>query len=102
MSHVVRYTVDGGAVVMFEVEPPEGFAPASSDQTVGRAREAIGPAVRAARALPGASVGRATPRVSPTKTSEGCGLIRGRCPAGPAVAGQPGQGPKAPNRLSQS
>jgi hypothetical protein len=45
MSHVVRYTVDDGEVVVFEVEPPEEFAQASSDQVVGRVREAIGPAV---------------------------------------------------------
>ncbi|MFC4065775.1 CU044_2847 family protein [Actinoplanes subglobosus] len=48
MSQVVRYTVDDGAVVLFEVEPPEGFEQASSERLVGRVREAIGPAVEAA------------------------------------------------------
>jgi hypothetical protein len=49
MSQVVRYTVDDGAVVQFEVEPPEGFEPASTERVVGKVREAIGPAVEAAR-----------------------------------------------------
>ena len=49
MSQVVRYTVEDGAVVMFEVDPPEEFAFASTDQVVGRVREAIGPALQAAR-----------------------------------------------------
>lgn len=49
MSQVVRYVVDDGAVVVFEIEPPEEFAQASSDQIVGRVRDAIGPAVEAAR-----------------------------------------------------
>ena len=49
MSQVVRYTVDDGAVVEFEVEPPEGFEQASADRVVGKVREAIGPAVEAAR-----------------------------------------------------
>jgi hypothetical protein len=49
MSHVVQYTVDDGAIVLFEVEPPEGFEQASAERVVGRVREAIGPAVEAAR-----------------------------------------------------
>jgi hypothetical protein len=49
MSQVVRYTVDDGDVVLFEVEPPEGFEQASSERVVGKVREAIGPAVEAAR-----------------------------------------------------
>jgi len=49
MSHVVQYTVDDGAIVLFEVEPPEGFEQASTERVVGKVREAIGPAVEAAR-----------------------------------------------------
>ena len=51
MSQVVRYAVDDGAVVLFEVEPVDGFAPAASERVVGRVREAIGPAVEAAREM---------------------------------------------------
>ncbi|MFC4996245.1 CU044_2847 family protein [Dactylosporangium cerinum] len=36
-------------MVLFEVEPLDGFDQASTDRVVGRIREAVGPAVRAAR-----------------------------------------------------
>ncbi|GAB2600733.1 hypothetical protein Aab01nite_64770 [Paractinoplanes abujensis] len=49
MSHVVQYTVDDGTVVFFEVEPPDGFEQASTERVVGKVREAIGPAIEAAR-----------------------------------------------------
>jgi hypothetical protein len=49
MSQVVRYSVDDGTTVLFEVESPEGFEQASTDRVVGKVREAIGPAVEAAR-----------------------------------------------------
>src|SRR5258705_8752536 len=49
MAEVVRYALDDGSVVLFEVEPLDGFAEASTDRVVGRVREAVGPAVRAAR-----------------------------------------------------
>lgn len=49
MSQVIRYAVDDGAIVMFEVEPPDEFALASTDQVVGAVREAMGPALQAAR-----------------------------------------------------
>jgi hypothetical protein len=49
MSQVVRYSVDDGTTVLFEVEPPEGFEQASAERVVGRVREAIGPAIEAAR-----------------------------------------------------
>lgn len=51
MSQVVRYTVDGDTVVGFEIEPVEGFAPASAERVVGEVREAIEPAITAARAV---------------------------------------------------
>jgi hypothetical protein len=49
MSQVVRYSVDDGVVVLFEVEPVEAFTPASSERVIGQVRDAIGPAVEAAR-----------------------------------------------------
>jgi hypothetical protein len=49
MSQVVRYTVDDGEVVLVEIEPVDAFTPASSERIVGRVREAIGPALDAAR-----------------------------------------------------
>ncbi len=48
MSQGVRYSVGDGAVVLFEVDPPDGFEQASADRLVGKVREAIGPAVEAA------------------------------------------------------
>src|SRR5215472_13157483 len=36
---------------MFEVEPTEGFRPAGAGQVAGRVRDAVGPAVDAARAV---------------------------------------------------
>lgn len=49
MTEVVRYALDDGSVVLFEVEQLDGYATASTDRVVGRIREAVGPAVRAAR-----------------------------------------------------
>ena len=49
MSEVVRYALDDGSVVLFEIEPLDGFAEASTDRVVGRIRQAVAPAVRAAR-----------------------------------------------------
>ncbi len=48
---VVRYTLDDGTVVGFEVEPSEGFRPAGPDEVVGALRQAIGPAVEGAKVL---------------------------------------------------
>lgn len=49
MAEVVRYALDDGSVVLFEIEPVAGFAEAGTDRVIGRVREAVGPAVRAAR-----------------------------------------------------
>jgi hypothetical protein len=49
MAEVIRYALDDGSVVLFEIEPLAGFAEASPDRVIGRVREAVGPAVRAAR-----------------------------------------------------
>lgn len=46
---VVRYTLDDGTVVGFEIEPVEGFRPAGADELVGAIRAAVGPAVDAAK-----------------------------------------------------
>jgi hypothetical protein len=49
MSEVVRYAVDDGSVVSFEIDPVAGYVEASPDRVVGRVRQAVGPAVKAAR-----------------------------------------------------
>jgi len=50
-SQVVTYAVDDVAV-SFEIEPVDGFVPATSaDEVIGRVRAAMGPAVAAARAV---------------------------------------------------
>ena len=50
-SQVVTYRLDESTLVRFEVEPPEGFRPASPDQIAGQVREAIAPAVETAKAV---------------------------------------------------
>ena len=50
-TQIVAYQVDDSTSVMFEVEPPEGFRPAAPGQVMGRVRDAVGPAVEAARAV---------------------------------------------------
>ena len=50
-SQIVTYAVDESTVVSFEVEPPPGFRPAGAEEIAGRVREAIGPAVAAARVV---------------------------------------------------
>ncbi|GAA1041071.1 CU044_2847 family protein [Virgisporangium ochraceum] len=49
MTEVVRYTVDDGSVVQFEVDPPAGFDRASTDRVLGRIRSAVDPTLVAAR-----------------------------------------------------
>ena len=48
---VVRYELDDGTSVHFEVEAAPGFRPAGSDGLVGRLRDAVGPAVDGAMAV---------------------------------------------------
>ena len=50
-AQIVTYAADDDLVVSFEVAPVPGFAPASAGQIAGRVREAIGPAVEAARVV---------------------------------------------------
>jgi Trypsin-co-occurring domain 1 len=48
---VVRYQLEDGTDVRFEVVPSEGFRPAGADQLVGALRTAAAPAVAGARAV---------------------------------------------------
>jgi Trypsin-co-occurring domain 1 len=48
---VVRYELDDGTVVGFEVDPTPDFRPAGPDEIVGKLRAAVAPAVEAARAV---------------------------------------------------
>jgi hypothetical protein len=50
-SYVVTYQVDDTTQVRFEVEPEVGFRPASPGQVLGRVRDAVSPAVDAAKAV---------------------------------------------------
>ncbi|MBN1173790.1 MAG: hypothetical protein JXA67_16580 [Micromonosporaceae bacterium] len=52
-SQVVTYQVDDETTVGFEIEPVEGFVPCGVDEVAGQVRQAIGPAVAAARAVLG-------------------------------------------------
>jgi hypothetical protein len=50
-TQIVTYEVDDSTIVRFEVDPPPGFAPAGAGEIAGRVREAVGPAVDAAKAV---------------------------------------------------
>lgn len=50
-SQIVTYRVDDATTVKFEIEPSEGFRPAGPEEVLGRVREAVGPAVEAAKAV---------------------------------------------------
>ena len=47
--HVATYSAGDGVEVSFEVEPVEGFDPVGVDEVVGKVRDAIEPAILAAR-----------------------------------------------------
>jgi hypothetical protein len=47
-SQIVSYRVDEDTTVKFEVEPSEGFRPASPDQVLGWVKDAVTPAIDAA------------------------------------------------------
>ena len=49
MSKLVTYAVGTGACAAFEIEPLEGFAPARVGDIAGLVREAVQPAIMAAR-----------------------------------------------------
>lgn len=48
---IVTYQVDDCTNAKFEIEPVEGFRPAGPDEILGRVREAVAPAVDAAKAV---------------------------------------------------
>ncbi|WP_345555907.1 CU044_2847 family protein [Streptomonospora halophila] len=48
-SHVTSYHLEDGTTVRFEAAAVEGFAPAGPGQIAGSVREAVEPAVRAAK-----------------------------------------------------
>lgn len=50
-SQIVTYRVDESTVVSFEYVPTEGFRPAGSKEVAGQVREAVEPAVEAARVV---------------------------------------------------
>ena len=50
-SHVVASELGDGTVALFEVEPLDGFSPASVGETAGRVAGAIAPAIGAARVV---------------------------------------------------
>lgn len=50
-SQVVTYRVDAATTVKLEIEPAEGFRPAGPGEVIGRIREAITPAVEAAKVV---------------------------------------------------
>jgi Trypsin-co-occurring domain 1 len=50
-SQIVTYQVDEATTVKFEIEPTAGFHPAGTDQVLGWVREAVMPAVEAAKAV---------------------------------------------------
>lgn len=50
-SRIVRYEVDESTVVGFEVESGSGWGEASSSNLAGRVREAVEPAVEAAKVV---------------------------------------------------
>ena len=50
-TEVVTYKVDDSTTAMFEIESAAGFSPASPGEVLGRVRDAVGPAVEAAKAV---------------------------------------------------
>jgi hypothetical protein len=50
-SQVVTYQVDESTQVSFEIEPTEGFRPASPSHAIGKISEAVTPAIEAAKTV---------------------------------------------------
>ncbi|MFK4225777.1 CU044_2847 family protein [Streptomyces sp. NPDC019890] len=50
-TQVVAYSLDDSTTVEFEIDPGDDFRQVSSGDVVGRVREAVGPAVEAAREM---------------------------------------------------
>jgi hypothetical protein len=50
-TQIVTYDVDDSTSVQFEIEPAQGFRPAGPGQVLGRVRDAVSPAIEAAKAV---------------------------------------------------
>lgn len=50
-TQVVAYQLDDQTTARFEIEPLPGFRPVGPQEIVGRVREAVGPAVEAAKTV---------------------------------------------------
>ena len=50
-SDVVSYALDDSTIVSFEIDPAGNFRPAGRDEIIGRVRDAVGPAVEAAKVV---------------------------------------------------
>ncbi|MEV0267095.1 CU044_2847 family protein [Streptomyces sp. NPDC050617] len=50
-THVISYALDDRTTVGFEIEADNGFHPVGADTAVARVREAVQPAVQAARTV---------------------------------------------------
>jgi hypothetical protein len=50
-TSVVKYELDDETVVQFEIEPSSGFRPAGTAELAGKVRQAVAPAVQAARVV---------------------------------------------------
>ena len=51
VGDAIHYTLDDGTVVAFEVAPATGYRPAGAAEVLGRVRDAVTPAVEAARVV---------------------------------------------------
>jgi hypothetical protein len=50
-TQVVTYELDESTMVSFEIEPTPGFRPAGANEIAGKVRDAVGPAVEAAKVV---------------------------------------------------
>jgi hypothetical protein len=50
-TQILSYQLDDETIVRFEVEPPPGFRPAGAEEVLGRVRDAVTPAVEAAKTV---------------------------------------------------
>ena len=88
VSQVVTYRVDDATIVKFEIEPPDGFQPAGPEEILGRVREAVDPAVEAAKAGYTAWAVGSSWRCLPSPGQRGRSRWprqRGRVRAGPSI-----------------
>lgn len=50
-SQIFTYAVDESTLVRFEIDPSDDFHPASADEVLGWVRDAVQPAIEAAKAV---------------------------------------------------